>query len=53
MYALVIASIVKLFKGTKAFFKSKEDRARSTYFGLFILGNMHVIDYCSQISLQY
>lgn len=53
VYALVIASIVKLFKGTKAFFKSKEDRTRSTYFGLFILENMHVIDYCSQISLQY
>lgn len=52
VYALVIASSVKLFKGTKAFLKSKEDRSRSTYLSLYLYC-MHMDNSLTQCSLQY
>ena len=51
VYALVIISCSKLYKGTKAFFQSREDRVKST--STFCCDHLRIYLYRKNICLQY
>lgn len=51
VYALVIMSCAKLYKGTKAFFRSREDRVQST--STFSFYHLRIYSYRKNICLQY